>query len=53
MNSFRGYFVNNNLTSGQNDYKSSWEYIKQEINSLKRTTNIDILVDSLINQIPQ
>ena len=52
MNSFRGYFVNNNLTSGQNDYKSSWEYIKQGNNSLTRVTNVNILIDSLISLIP-
>lgn len=52
MNSFRGYFVNNNLTSEQNDYKSSWEYIKHGNNSLTRVTNVNILIDSLISLIP-
>ena len=50
--SFSGYFINNKLTSGQSDYKASWEHIKQGNNSLKRSTNIDILIDSLINLIP-
>lgn len=52
IDNFRNFFINNGLTSRTEDYQSSWEYIKQGYNSLKRTTNIDILIDSLIRQIP-
>ena len=53
INSFKEYFVNNRVISGEKDYSSSWDYIKHENNSLKRVTNIDILIDMLIRRIPE
>ena len=41
-------FFNDGEIAVQGDYKESWEFIKQDTNSLKRNTNISLLINSEI-----
>ncbi len=47
---FRRFFFEDKGAIGYMGYEESWEFIKQDFNSVKRFTNIDCLIRRLLNE---